>query len=125
LAEGKREEASPKPTMFVREATGLVKQASFLDSISLNISNMSAGAALGTIGFTMIAVDVSGVNLAYGALIAFALSIPEIVVYTMMSRRMPRTGGDYVWVSRALGGFWGSSLSFMDYTLETSPSSPS
>jgi hypothetical protein len=54
LAEGKREEASPKPTMFVREATGLVKQASFLDSISLNISNMSAGAALGTIGFTMI-----------------------------------------------------------------------
>lgn len=119
MAEGKREEASPKPTMFVREATGLVKQASFLDSISLNISNMSAGAALGTIGFTMIAVDVSGVNLAYGALIAFALSIPEIVVYTMMSRRMPRTGGDYVWVSRALGGFWGSSLSFMGYTLET------
>ena len=111
--------------MFVREATGLVKQASFLDSISLNISNMSAGAALGTIGFTMIAIDVSGVNLAYGALIAFALSIPEIVVYTMMSRRMPRTGGDYVWVSRALGGFWGSSLSFMGYTLETSPSSPS
>jgi amino acid transporter len=105
--------------MFVREATGLVKEVSFLDSVGLNISNMSAGAALGTIGFTMIAVDVSGVNLFYGALIAFVLSIPEIVVYTMMSRRLPRAGGDYVWVSRALGGFWGSSLSFMGYALET------
>jgi amino acid transporter len=82
--------------MFVREATGLVKHVSFLDSVGLNISNMSAGAALGTIGFTMIAVDVSGVNLCYGALIAFVLSIPEIVVYAMMSRRMPRTGGDYL-----------------------------
>jgi amino acid transporter len=119
LDEGKPDQASPTPTSFVREATGLVKQASLLDSLGLNISNMSAGAALGTIGFTMIAVDVRGVNLFYGALIAFALSIPEIVVYTMMSRRMPRTGGDYVWVSRTLGGFWGSSLSFMGYALET------
>ena len=50
MAEGKREEASPKPTMFVREATGLVKQASFLDSISLNISNMSAGPPWGPSG---------------------------------------------------------------------------
>jgi amino acid transporter len=119
LDEEKPNQASPTPTSFTRDATGLVKQVSFLDSLGLNISNMSAGAALGTIGFTMIAVDVSGVNLFYGAIIAFVLAIPEIVVYTMMSRRMRRTGGDYVWVSRALGGFWGSSLSFMGYTLET------
>ena len=62
MDEGKPEQASPTPTSFVREATGLVKQASLLDSIGLNISNMSAGAALGAIGFTIIAVDVSGVN---------------------------------------------------------------
>jgi len=118
-AEAKPVEASPTATVFVREATGLVKNVSYLDALGLNISNMSAGAALGIIGFTMIAVNVTGVNLFYGSLIAFILSIPEIVVYTMMTRRMPRTGGDYVWVSRALGGFWGSTLSFMGYTLET------
>jgi hypothetical protein len=31
--------------VFVRHSTGLVKHVSFLDSISLNIGDMSAGAA--------------------------------------------------------------------------------
>ena len=47
------------------------------------------------------------------------VSIPQIAVYTIMSRRMPRTGGDYVWVSRTFGGPVGSVLSFMGYTAET------
>src|SRR5579875_1744304 len=105
--------------VFLRESTGLVKNVSALDAISLNLSNMSAGAALATISFTMLIVNVSGVNLVLASVIAFVLSVPQIVVYTMMTRRLPRSGGDYVWVSRALGGFWGSSLSFMGYTLET------
>lgn len=108
-----------QPTVFVRESTGLVKRVSMLDAISLNVSNMSAGAALGVIGFTMVAVNVSGVNLAIGSLIAFLISIPQIIVYTMMTSRISRTGGDYVWVTRAFGGFFGSALSFMGYTLET------
>lgn len=109
-----------KPDVFVRESTGLVKSVSILDAVALNISNMSAGAALATIGFTMVALQSTvGVNLFYGSIIAFILSIPQIVVYTMMTRRMPRTGGDYVWVSRTFGGFLGSALSFMGYTIET------
>ncbi|MEM3186477.1 MAG: APC family permease [Conexivisphaerales archaeon] len=103
----------------MRESKGLVKRVSMLDAISLNISNMFAGAALGIIGFTMIAVNVIGVNLAIASLIAFLISIPEIVVYSMMTSRVSRTGGDYVWVTRAFGGFFGSSLSLMGYTLET------
>jgi amino acid transporter len=43
----------------------------------------------------------------------------DVIVYTMMTRRIPRTGGDYVWISRTFGGFWGSSFAFMGYTLET------
>jgi amino acid transporter len=106
--------------VFVREATGLVKSVSLLNSIALNISNMSAGAALATIGFTMILLpSVAGVNLVYGSLIAFALSIPQILVYSTMNRKVSRTGGDYVWVSRTLGGLFGSAISFMGYTLET------
>ncbi len=114
--------ATKKPVIFLRESTGLVKSVSLLDSLSLNISNMSAGAALGIIGFTMILLapgQLSGLNLAIASVLAFVLSIPQIVVYTIMTRRLPRTGGDYVWVSRNLGGFFGSSLSFMGYTLET------
>jgi amino acid transporter len=114
--------ADQKPTsVFIRESTGLVKNVSFLDAVALNLGNMSAGAALGTIGLTtsLIGAYVTGFNLVLTSLLAFVLSIPQIIVYTMMTRRLARTGGDYVWVSRTLGGFVGSTFSFMGYTIET------
>jgi len=81
---------------------------------------MSGGAALGVIGFTTVLLSsMSGVNLVYGSILAWLLSIPEIIVYTMMTTRVSRTGGDYVWVSRVYGGFFGGPLAFMGYTLET------
>jgi amino acid transporter len=109
-----------QPAAFVRKASGLRRDVSFLDVVSLNLSNMSGGAALGIIGFTTVALaSMSGVNLVYGSILAWLLSIPEIIVYTMMTTRVSRTGGDYVWVSRVYGGLFGGPLSFMGYTLET------
>jgi glutamate:GABA antiporter len=113
-----------KPTVFVRESTGLVKNVSFLDSVSLNLSNMSIGGLLGGLGINLFAAtfvfpSLMGVNLVAASILGFLLSVPQIVLYTMMSRRYPRTGGDYVWVSRNLGGFFGSTISFMGYTMET------
>jgi len=109
-----------QPVAFVRKASGLRRDVSFLDVVSLNLSNMSGGAALGTIGFTTVLLSsMSGVNLVYGSILAWLLTIPEIVVYSMMTTRISRTGGDYVWVSRVYGGFFGGALSFMGYTLET------
>lgn len=116
-------EEGTKPTAFARESTGLVKNVSFLDSIALNFSNMSVGPLMTTIAgstvATMVVVDVAGLNLILASVIGFLLAIPQMVVYTMMSRRFPRTGGDYVWISRTFGGFWGSTLSFWGYTMET------
>ncbi|MGA3108206.1 MAG: amino acid permease [Candidatus Bathyarchaeia archaeon] len=109
-----------QPAAFVRKASGLRRDVSLLDVVSLNLSNMSGGAALGVIGFTTVLLtSMSGVNLVYGSIIAWVLSIPEIVVYTMMTTRVSRTGGDYVWVSRVYGGMFGGPLAFMGYTLET------
>jgi amino acid transporter len=109
-----------EPVAFVRKASGLRRDVSLLDVVGLNLSNMSGGAALGTIGYSMVLLtSTSGVNLVYGSIIAWVLSIPQIIVYTMMTTRVSRTGGDYVWVSRVYGGFFGGSLSFMGYTLET------
>jgi len=116
---------APAPGVFVREATGLVKNVSFFDSIAMNMSNMSVGALLGVIGLSGLVPmlfsghDMTGVNLVWLSVIGFLVSFPQIAVYTIMSRRMPRTGGDYVWVSRTLGGPAGSVLSFMGYTTET------
>jgi len=115
-------EKEGKARLFVREATGLVKNVSLLDAVSLNLSDTSAGAALATIGFTTLLLPTMlGVNLVYASIIAFALVIPQIVIYTMMSQRMPRTGGDYVWTSRTLGGFAGNVLAFIGYTLGNLP----
>lgn len=117
------QEETKGPTVFARESTGLVKNVSFLDSIALNFSNMSVGPLLTTLAgsavATLVLVDVSGLNLVVASMIAFALSIPQIVIYTMMSKRFPRAGGDYVWLSRTFGGFTGSTLSFWGYTMET------
>jgi amino acid transporter len=109
-----------EPVAFVRKASGLRRDVSFLDVVGLNVSNMSGGAALGIVGYTTILLaSTSGVNLVYGSLLAWLLSIPQIIVYTMMTTRISRTGGDYVWVSRVYGGFLGGSLALMGYTLES------
>ncbi|MGC8570855.1 MAG: APC family permease [Caldivirga sp.] len=90
--------------LFVRGSTGLVREAGFVDAVSVNVANMSVGAALGTVGFTLAALPtVSGVNLIAASLIAFTLSIPQIITYTTLTRHIPRTGGDYVWLTRAFG----------------------
>jgi amino acid transporter len=124
LSDQERQAAgAPATGVFVREATGLVKNVSFFDSIALNMSNMSVGALLGVIGISglvpMLGHDMTGVNLVWLSVIGFIVSFPQIAVYTIMSRKMPRTGGDYVWVSRTFGGPAGSVLSFMGYTTET------
>lgn len=114
----------PKTTVFAREATGLVKNVSMVDAITLNVSNMSIGPLLTTIAGSTVATmfivpSVSGLNLIAASIVAFLLAVPQIVIYTMMTRRFPRTGGDYVWISRTFGGFFGSTLSFWGYTMET------
>ncbi len=84
-----------KSAVFVRESTGLVRNVSLLDAITLNMGNMSAGAALATISFTMLALpSVAGVNLVYASIIAFVLSIPQIIVYSIIGSKIKRTGGD-------------------------------
>ncbi len=116
IGQGKKDETK----VFVRQATGLVKHVSMLDAISLNLGDMSAGAAVATIGFTTILLaTMAGVNLVYASLLAFVLSIPQIVVYTIMNRKVHRTGGDYIWTSRVFGGLFGGSLAFMGYSMET------
>jgi glutamate:GABA antiporter len=117
--------AAAQPTVFIRESTGLVKNVGFFDSIAMNLSNMSVGALLGVIGLSGLVPmifagqSIAGVNLVLLSIIAFALSVPQIIIYTLMSRRYPRSGGDYVYVSRNLGGPVGSVTSFMGYTMET------
>jgi len=99
-----------KSHLFIRESSGLIKQVSFLDAVMLNIGNMSAGLAL----FTSITPYVQpGANLLLATLIAFLLALPQAYVYTYFVTKIPRTGGDYVWVSRTLNGGFGATMALM------------
>ncbi|BFI75980.1 APC family permease [Sulfurisphaera ohwakuensis] len=90
-----------KSHLFVRESSGLIKQVNFLDVIMLNIGNMSAGLAL----FTSITPYVQpGSNLLIATLIGFLFALPQAYIYTYFVTKIPRTGGDYVWISRILNG---------------------
>ena len=90
-----------KTHLFVRESSGLIKQVSFLDVVMLNVGNMSAGLALYN---TITPYVQPGSNLVIATLIAFLFALPQAYIYTFFIRKIPRTGGDYVWISRVLNG---------------------
>src|SRR5579872_3298390 len=105
---------------FVRNATGLRKNVTLLDAVSMNVGVMSIGPTLATIGLTLVLLpSVSGINLVYATLISAVLVIPLLTIYTMMGRRISRTGGDYVWVSRAFGGLVGGPAAFVGFVITT------
>mgnify|MGYP001772552651 CR=1 FL=1 len=96
--------------LFIRESSGLIKQVNFLDAVMLNIGNMSAGLAL----FTSITPYVlAGSNLLVATLIAFLLALPQAYVYSYFTTKIPRTGGDYVWISRSLHGSVGAIMALI------------
>jgi len=100
--------------VFVRESSGLIKQVNLLDAVMLNLGNMSAGVAL----FESISPYLNSSNnptiggpggvLWIASLLGLIFAIPQLIIYTVMTRHISRTGGDYVWVSRSMNGGIGS-----------------
>ena len=95
------------PGVFLRKSTGLVREVSLIDALLMNSIGMNVG--IGAVFLflqaqsffpagSMIAAVVIGT-----VLMAFTL----LWVYSEFSAAMPRSGGDYVFVSRALHPFLG------------------
>lgn len=101
--------------VFVRETSGLIKQVSLTDAVMLNLANMSIGIAL----FQSISPYITqGGVLWIASLIGMFLALPQALVYTIFNRKVGRTGGDYVWISRNLGGIIGTIFA-VAYLLES------
>ena len=78
---------SNKPTVFVREATGLVKNVSLLDAVSMNAAWMGLGATIALLPlYTVSFPTMSGVNLLWGSVIGFLFVLPQMFTYTMIQR---------------------------------------
>jgi amino acid transporter len=114
--------AEYKPSVFLRQASGLKRNVSLLDAVSINLSDMGGVQVLAIVGFTTVLLpSMIGVNLLVANLIAFLMTVPQIIIYSIMTQRMARTGGDYIWISRTFGSFIGSVVTLAGWTLADVP----
>lgn len=86
---------------FTRQATGLVREVSWIDAAMYNLIWSSVPLSIAFILAFGTAFYIGG-DLVAATLIAFALALPCAVLYAMLSAAVPRSGGDYTWVSRTL-----------------------
>ena len=89
-------------SLYVRQSSGLVREASVIDAIIFNaVFSAPVGATL-AFGIFYALGSFPGADIVQALLIAFVVNIPVVIMMSMMASTMPRTGGDYVWISRIL-----------------------
>src|SRR6266849_7704119 len=90
--------------LFVRNATGLVRELNAFDAFNLVFS-----AVLIPVGITQVMSFTPTFWPHANMLVSFLLATPLVgacgLVYLYFTVIMPRSGGDYVWVSRTLSPF--------------------
>lgn len=88
--------------LFQRQATGLVREAGTWSTLIYNINFVSIGLMM----LFVIQLEPAfypGGDMLVSYLLALAIVLPTSLVFAMLSAAMPRSGGDYIYVSRILG----------------------
>lgn len=86
---------------FLREATGLVREVSFLDAFLLNLFWLNIGLGIG-VTFSFAPAAFPGSNIIVGVIIATVFSMVNVAMYGLLAASMPRSNSEYVAVSRIL-----------------------
>ncbi len=94
-------DAGAPPEMFTRQATGLVRSARASDALFYNVV-WSAPALTIAFFFLLKPSFYQGSSFLLACVFAFVLGIPGAFLYAMLTTAMPRSGGDYVFVSRVV-----------------------
>ncbi len=90
------------PGLYQRQATGLVREAGTWSTLVYNINFVSIGLMM------MFALQLEpafypGGNIIGSYLLSLVIVLPTSLVFAMLAAAMPRSGADYVYVSRILG----------------------
>jgi amino acid transporter len=93
--------ASAKPKVFTRDATGLVRSLGWWDSFGVGFGGVVLGVAM-TSFYYAIPSTLPNANLIGSLLFLLIVLVPYLIVYTQLAFAMPRSGGDYIYVSRLL-----------------------
>src|SRR5438445_13345029 len=104
-----------RPALFLRNATGLVKAWSTLDAFIYSFWSINL-ITLGLYGMSFVYTVPDG-QLVAGILLFGVLVTFLVITYALLVSVMPRTGGDYAWQSRVLGGALGFVLSITVWSL--------
>jgi len=91
---------SSEPT-FARKASGLVRVATPSSIFAFNIFWTAFGFVL-TYVFLWAPITSPGADMGLGALVTAVFVLPQVLTYALFSIIMPRSGGDYNYVSRGL-----------------------
>lgn len=89
------------PEVFVRKSSGLVRVMSSRSAFVYNILTMGL---IFPWTYLWAPGALPGGQLVWGILLAMVLEIPIALAYVWLSTALPRSGGDYVFQSRVLGG---------------------
>jgi amino acid transporter len=95
-------EATPagRPTLFTRQATGLVREVGGRDALLLNLFWINL-----PLGFFIMVVAPAffpGVNVPLGIALTTLILVIPILMYSWLASAMPRAGGEYVYISRII-----------------------
>src|SRR5919106_3592068 len=89
-------------SLFVRKATGLVRGWAVRDAFIYSVFAIN----LVTLGFYIFSFGpfIPAGSLFWAVVLSGAYLVFQAITYASLIAAMPRAGGDYVWMSRVLGG---------------------
>jgi len=102
------------PEVFVRKSSGLVRVMSPRSAFVYNVLTMGL---IFPWTYLWAPGALPGGQLVWGILLAMVLEIPIALAYVWLSTALPRSGGDYVFQSRVLGGGIGFTLVFSGFVI--------
>jgi amino acid transporter len=102
--------APSSPSLYTRQATGLVREISVGSNIALNVSFVSL--PLAVLIATQAPYAFPGASPFWVTVIAAALCVFPVLLYALFMAVMPRSGGDYIFVSRTVDPWVGFAANF-------------
>lgn len=98
---GITEAGQERGALFLRKSSGLVKSATGLDAFIFNISVMSLGMGVLAVHLVVPAFN-PGANIPLSWLLSTVVLFPIAVAYYYWSITLPRTGGNYIYLTRSM-----------------------
>lgn len=95
---------------YVRQATGLVREIGIGSNVALNVSFISL--PLAALAATQAPFAFPGASLVWAVIITAILCVLPTLLYGSLGTAMPRSGGDYVFVSRIIHPVIGFAANF-------------